>query len=70
MLLMLLDGFTRDGAGGIIQGVSPCDELGFNGWDRAAFHGVIVLMVVVLDLCEDQCGETDGCQDRLCACKG
>ena len=30
---MLFDGFTRDGAGGVIQGVCPCDELGFNGWD-------------------------------------
>ena len=64
---MLFDGFTRDGTGGVIQGVGPCDELGFNGWDRAGFHGV---MVVVVDLREDQCGETDGGQDRLCACKG
>ena len=63
---MLFDGFTRDGTGGVIQGVGPCDELGFNGWDRAGIHGV---MVVVVDLRKDQCGDTYGCQNCLCVCE-
>ena len=66
---MLFDGFTRDGTCGVMQRMGPCDELGFNGWDRAGFHGVMVLMVVVVDLREDQCGDTYECQDRLCTCK-
>ena len=67
MSLILFDCFARNGACGIMQWMGPCDEFGLDGWDRADFHGGILLMVMVVNLCEDQCGDADRCQERLCS---
>ena len=49
-------GFARNCASAVIHRVGPCDELGLNRWDRAGFHGGMVIMVGgLVDLHKNPC---------------